>query len=77
MKGSSRTPGSFALPADLERTMALDPIGPGKGVCTYAIPMTGLGSDLVRHGLALCAKMTTDVGAQNTQAIGFEGLNKK
>jgi hypothetical protein len=39
--------------------------------------ITGLGSDLVRHGLALCPKITTDVNEQNTQAIGFDGLNKK
>jgi len=29
-----------------------------------------------RHGRALCPKMTTDVNEQNTQAIGFDGLNK-
>ena len=41
--------------------MALDHIGLVKRVCTYAIHITGLSSDLVRHGLALCPKMTTDV----------------
>jgi hypothetical protein len=57
--------------------MALDHIGLVKRVCTYAIPITGLSSDLVRHGFALCPKITTDVNEQNTQAIGFDGLNKK
>jgi hypothetical protein len=50
-------PGGFALPADLERAMALDHIGLVKRVCTYAIHITGLSSDLVPHGLALCPKM--------------------
>jgi hypothetical protein len=77
MKDSNRMPGGFALPADLERAMALDHIGLVKRVCTYAIHLTGLSSDLVRHGLALCPKITTDVNEQNTQAIGFDGLNKK
>jgi hypothetical protein len=77
MKDSNRMPGGFALPADLERAMALDHIGLVKRVCTYAIPITGLSSDLVRHGFALCPKITTDVNEQNTQAIGFDGLNKK
>jgi hypothetical protein len=77
MKDSNRMPGGFALPADLERAMALDHIGLVKRVCTYAIHITGLGSDLVRHGLALCQKMNTDVNEQNTQATGFGGLNKK
>jgi hypothetical protein len=36
-----------------------------------------LSSNLVRHGLALFPKMTTDVNEQNTQTIGFDGLNKK
>jgi hypothetical protein len=36
-----------------------------------------LSSDLVRHGLALCPKIKTDVNEQNTQAISFDGLNKK
>ena len=57
--------GGFALPADLEREMALDHIGLVKRVCTHAIHITGLGSDLVRRGLALCPKMTTDVNEQN------------
>jgi hypothetical protein len=57
MKDSNRMPGGFALPADLERAMALDHIGLVKRVCTYAIHITGLSSDLVRHGLALCPKM--------------------
>jgi hypothetical protein len=35
---------------------------------TYAIHITGLGSDLVRHGLALCPNMTTNINKQNTQA---------
>jgi hypothetical protein len=77
MKDSSRMTGGFVLPADLERAMALDHIGLVKRVCTYAIHITGLSSDLVRHGLALCQKMTTDVNEQNTQTIGFDGLNKK
>ena len=68
MKDSNRMPGGFALPADLERAMALDHIGLVKRVCTYAIHMTGLSSDLVRHGPALCPKMTTDVNERNTQA---------
>jgi hypothetical protein len=57
MKDSNRMPGGFALPADLERAMALDHIGLVKRVCTYAIHITGLSSDLVRHGLALCPKI--------------------
>ena len=57
MKDSNRIFGGFALPADLERAMALDHIGLVKRVCTYAIHITGLRSDLVRHGLALCPKM--------------------
>jgi hypothetical protein len=77
MKDSNRMPGGFVLSADLERVMALDHIGLVKRVCTYAIHITALSSDLVRHGLALCAKITTDVNEQNTQAIGFDGLNKK
>jgi hypothetical protein len=77
MKDSNRMPGGFALPADVERAMALDHIGLVKHVCTYAIPITGLSSDLVRHGLARCPKMTTDVNEQNTQEIGFDGLNKE
>jgi hypothetical protein len=77
MKDSNRMPGGFALPADLERAMALDHIGLLKRMCTYAIHITGLSSALVRHGLALCPKITTDVNEQNTQAIGFDGLNKK
>ena len=32
---------------------------------------TGVGAALVRHGLALHPKMTTDVNEQNGQAIGF------
>ncbi|WP_224794060.1 acetyltransferase [Pseudomonas fluorescens] len=32
---------------------------------------TGVGSALVRHGLALHPKMTTDVNEQNGQAVGF------
>jgi hypothetical protein len=67
---------SFALPADPERAMALDHAGVVKRVCTYAIDITDLSSDLVRRGLALSPKMTTDVSEQNTQAIGFDGLNK-
>lgn len=77
MQDSNRMPGGFALPADLERAMALDHIGLVKRVCTYAIHITGLSSDLVHHGLALCPKITTDVNQPNTQAIGFDGLNKK
>jgi hypothetical protein len=77
MKDSNRMPGGSALTADLERAMALDHIGLLNRVCTYAIHITGLSPDLVRHGLALCPKMTTDVNEQNTQAIGFDGLNKK
>ena len=61
MKDSNRMPGGFALPADLERAMALDHIGLVKRVCTYAIHITALSSDLARHGLALCPKMTTYV----------------
>jgi hypothetical protein len=57
LKDSNRMPGGFALPADLERAMALDHIGLVKRVCTYAMHMTELGSDLVRHGLALCPRM--------------------
>jgi hypothetical protein len=37
MKDSNRMPGGFALPADLERAMALDHIGLVKRVCTCAI----------------------------------------
>jgi len=77
MKDSNRMSEGFALPADLERAMALDHIGLVKRVCTYAIHIAGLSSDLVRHKLALCPKMTTDVNEQNTQAVGFDGLNKK
>jgi hypothetical protein len=66
MKDSNRVPGGLCPPADLERAMALDHIGLVKRVCTYAIHITGLSSDLVRHGLALCPKMTTDVNEQNT-----------
>ncbi|WER49795.1 acetyltransferase [Cupriavidus sp. WKF15] len=32
---------------------------------------TGIGSALVRHGLLLHPKMTTDVNEQNAQALGF------
>ena len=32
---------------------------------------TGIGAALVRHGLALHSKMTTDVNEQNAQAVGF------
>jgi putative acetyltransferase len=32
---------------------------------------TGIGAALVRHGLALHPKMTTDVNEQNGQAVGF------
>lgn len=32
---------------------------------------TGIGAALVRHGLSLHPKMTTDVNEQNGQAIGF------
>jgi hypothetical protein len=39
--------------------------------------MAVLSPDLVRHGLALCPKMTTDVNEQNTRVIGLDGLNKK
>lgn len=56
MKITNRMLGCFALPADLERAMAPDHIGLVKRVCTYAIDLTGLGSDLVHHGLALCPK---------------------
>ena len=42
-------PGGFVLPADLERAMALDHIGLVKRVCTYAIRITGLSSDLVNE----------------------------
>jgi hypothetical protein len=56
MKASNRMPGSFALPADLERAMALDHIGLVKRVCTYAIHITGLSSDLVRHDLPFAQK---------------------
>ena len=77
MKDSNRMPGAFSLPADLERAMALDRIGLVKRVCTYAIHITALSSDLVRHGLALCQKITTDVSEQDTQEIGFDGLNIK
>ncbi|MGV3655760.1 MAG: hypothetical protein ACO1N5_16260, partial [Noviherbaspirillum sp.] len=37
MKDSNRMPGGVALPADLERAMALDHIGLVKRACTYAI----------------------------------------
>ena len=37
MKDSNRMSEGFALPADLERAMALDHIGLVKRVCTYAI----------------------------------------
>jgi hypothetical protein len=63
--------------ADLERAMALGHIGLVKRVCTYAIHITVLSPDLVRHGLALYPKMTTDVNEQNTRVIGFDGLNKE
>lgn len=56
MKDSNGMPGTFALPADLQRAMALDHIGLVKRVRTFAIHITGLGSDLVRHGLALAQK---------------------
>ena len=78
MKDSNRMLGSFALPADLERAMAIGHIDLVKRVCTYAIHITGHSSDLVHHGLALWPKkMTTDVNEQNTQAIGLDGFNKK
>ncbi|MBO9537871.1 acetyltransferase [Herbaspirillum sp.] len=32
---------------------------------------TGIGAALVRHGLSLHPKMTTDVNEQNAQALGF------
>ena len=32
---------------------------------------TGIGAALVRHGLSLHPKMTTDVNEQNDQAVGF------
>ena len=32
---------------------------------------TGIGAALVRHGLTLHPKMTTDVNEQNGQAVGF------
>ena len=32
---------------------------------------TGIGAALVRHGLTLHPKMTTDVNEQNDQAVGF------
>jgi len=32
---------------------------------------TGIGAALVRHGLTLHPKMTTDVNEQNIQAVGF------
>jgi hypothetical protein len=53
----NRLPGGFALPADLERAMALDHIGVIKRVCIYALHIRGFGFDLVRHGLALGPKM--------------------
>ncbi|WP_176442633.1 hypothetical protein [Noviherbaspirillum humi] len=56
--------------------MALDHIGLIKHV-TCAIHMTGLGSDLVLHGLSLRLKLTTTINEQNAQAIGFNGLNKE
>ncbi|MDF8364535.1 acetyltransferase [Achromobacter anxifer] len=36
-----------------------------------AVRGTGVGAGLVRHGLALHPKMTTDVNEQNAQAVGF------
>ena len=36
-----------------------------------AVRGQGLGAALVRHGLALHPRMTTDVNAQNVQAVGF------
>ncbi|OWK29988.1 acetyltransferase [Sphingomonas mucosissima] len=36
-----------------------------------AVRGTGIGAALVRHGLALHPRMTTDVNEQNGQAIGF------
>ena len=56
MKDSNSMPGSFALPADLERAMALDHSGLVKRVCTYAIHITGLRSDRVRHDLPFAQK---------------------
>ncbi|MEB0012059.1 hypothetical protein QN379_19920 [Glaciimonas sp. Gout2] len=56
MKDSNRMLGSFALPADLKRVMALDDIGLIKRVCTYAIHITGLGFDLVRHDFPFAQK---------------------
>lgn len=32
---------------------------------------TGIGAMLVRHGISLHPKMTTDVNEQNSQAVGF------
>lgn len=36
-----------------------------------AVRGTGFGAALVRHGVALHSRMTTDVNEQNGQAIGF------
>jgi putative acetyltransferase len=36
-----------------------------------AVRGTGVGAALVRHGIALHPRMTTDVNEQNAQAIGF------
>lgn len=52
-----RLPGGFALPADLERAMALDHIGGTKRFCKYGLHTRGFGFDPVRHGLALGPKM--------------------
>ncbi|WP_129526960.1 acetyltransferase [Achromobacter agilis] len=43
------------------QALFVDPAGRG----------TGIGAALVRHGLALHPRMTTDVNEQNAQAIGF------
>ena len=56
MNDTNRMLEDLAIPADLERAMALDHIGPAKRVCTYVIHITGLSSDLVHHGLALWPK---------------------
>ena len=57
MKDSNRMLGrKFTLPADLERAMTLDHIGLAKRVCTHAIHITGLSSDLARHDLPFAQK---------------------
>ncbi|MBB6365851.1 MULTISPECIES: acetyltransferase [Xanthomonas] len=63
----------FAVDAH-DRPLALMLIEDGHMQALFVDPAsrgTGVGAALVRHGLALHPRMTTDVNEQNHQAVGF------